>query len=67
LALARALLRPAPWLMLDEPTEALVMGRLDRRLRRTGHGLLLVSHRPAILGLCSRALRLDAHRLPAAA
>ncbi|ARP81113.1 hypothetical protein CAL12_09830 [Bordetella genomosp. 8] len=62
LALARALLRPAPWLVLDEPTEGLdagteqrVIEALDARLGRTGQGLLLVSHRPAPLRLC-RAL-----------
>ncbi len=52
LSLARALLRPAPWLLLDEPsegldawTEALVLKRLARRLDQTGQGLVLVSHR----------------------
>lgn len=65
LSLARALLRPAPWLVLDEPTEgldgqteALVIGRLAQRLARTGQGLLLVSHRPAPLVLCEQVLRL---------
>jgi ATP-binding cassette subfamily C protein CydC len=65
LSLARALLRPAPWLLLDEPTEgldaeteALVMDRLSARLERTGQGLLLVSHRPALLALCERQIRM---------
>lgn len=65
LSLARALLRPAPWLVLDEPTEgldtqteALVIARLAQRLARTGQGLLLVSHRPAPLALCAEVLRL---------
>lgn len=65
LSLARALLRPSPWLVLDEPTEgldsqteALVIARLEQRLARTGQGLLLVSHRPAPLALCDRTLRL---------
>lgn len=63
LGLARAYLRPAPWLVLDEPTEgldaateAVVLERLDQRLQRTGQGLILISHRPAPLGLCDRAL-----------
>ncbi|WP_269716802.1 amino acid ABC transporter ATP-binding/permease protein [Caulobacter sp. NIBR2454] len=63
LALARALLRPAPWLLLDEPTEgldaateALVLDRLDRRLTASGQGLIVVSHRPAPLALCDRLL-----------
>jgi ATP-binding cassette subfamily C protein CydC len=67
LALARALLRPAPWLLLDEPTEgldatteALVVARLERRLKRTGQGLILVSHRSAPRRLCGMTLRLDA-------
>lgn len=65
LALARAYLRPAPWLVLDEPTEGLdretetrLVEALDRRLRRTGQGLILVSHRPRPLTLCTRALEL---------
>ena len=63
LSLARAYLRPAPWLLLDEPTEGLdrqteadVVAALDRRLSRTGQGLVIVSHRPAPLTLCSATL-----------
>ncbi len=59
--LARALLRDAPWLLLDEPTEgldaateALVVERLDTRLKRTGQGLILVGHRPAPRTLCDQ-------------
>ncbi|MCG9915028.1 MAG: ATP-binding cassette domain-containing protein [Phenylobacterium sp.] len=71
LSLARALLRPAPWLVLDEPTEgldgrteALVIDRLSQRLARTGQGLLLVTHRPAPLALCQHrfALAPDSRR-----
>lgn len=57
--LARAYLRAAPWLVLDEPTEGLdavveaqVLERMDRRLTRTGQGLILISHRPAPVGAC---------------
>ena len=63
LGLARAYLRAAPWLVLDEPTEGLdaatearVLERLTARLERTGQGLILVSHRPAPLALCDRRL-----------
>ena len=63
LGLARAYLRPAPWLVLDEPTEGLdaatearVLERLARRLERTGQGLVLISHRPAPLALCDQRL-----------
>ena len=63
LGLARAYLRPAPWLVLDEPTEGLdaatearVLERLAERLAHTGQGLILVSHRPAPLALCDERL-----------
>ncbi|MDO8322168.1 MAG: ATP-binding cassette domain-containing protein [Phenylobacterium sp.] len=65
LSLARALLRPAPWLLLDEPTEGLdvateaaLVAALDRRLTRTGQGLVVVSHRPAPLTLCAARLKM---------
>ena len=67
LALARALVARAPWLLLDEPsegldteTEAAVAARLSARLARTGQGLVLVSHRPAMLALCDRHLPIGA-------
>lgn len=54
LSLARAYLRDAPVLALDEPTEgldlateAIVIARLEARLARTHQGLILVSHRLA--------------------
>ncbi|MDI1281432.1 ATP-binding cassette domain-containing protein [Brevundimonas sp.] len=63
LGLARACLRHAAWLVLDEPTEGLdaatearVLERLDQRLAALGQGLILVSHRPAPLALCDRTL-----------
>ncbi|MBP7705470.1 MAG: ATP-binding cassette domain-containing protein [Caulobacter sp.] len=66
LSLARALLRPAPWLLLDEPTEglddfteALVLRRLRQRLEATGQGLVLVSHRTPPAILVERRIDLD--------
>lgn len=66
LALARAYVSTAPWLLLDEPcegldaaTEALVVERLGARLGRTGQGLIAVSHRPALLDLCDRRVMLE--------
>jgi ATP-binding cassette subfamily C protein CydC len=65
LSLARAYLRRAPWLLLDEPTEGLDSGTeaalvaaLDRRLARTGQGVVIVSQRPHPLTLCPRRMEL---------
>lgn len=67
LTLARAYLRPAPWLLLDEPTEGLdretearVVAALAARLTRTGQGAIIVSHRPAPLEICERVVVLGA-------
>lgn len=66
LALARAYLRQAPVLILDEPTEgldaateALVVQRLEHRLTRTGQGLILISHREAPRRLATDILALQ--------
>lgn len=59
LSLARAFLRPAPWVLLDEPTEGLdadteaaLVAALGLRLEQTGQGVVVVSHRPLPLTLC---------------
>ena len=66
LGLARACLRDAPWLMLDEPTEGLdadtearVLAALDRRLAARGQGLILVSHRAAPMAICDGQVRVN--------
>jgi len=71
LALARAYLRDAPWLLLDEPTEGLdaateatIVARLEQRLARTGQGLVLVSHRPAPTAICERKVEMGAPAQP---
>ncbi len=59
LSVARAFMRAAPWLLLDEPTEgldagaeAVVVARLTARLARRGQGALIVSHRAAPIAEC---------------
>jgi ATP-binding cassette subfamily C protein CydC len=74
LGLARAYLRPAPWMLLDEPTaglddgtEAVVVNRLQARLARTGQGALIVSHRAAPLAICATTLHVSEATSPAPA
>lgn len=66
LGLARAYLKPAPWLLLDEPTEGLdatmetqVLERLDQRLIAKGQGLILISHRRAPVAICNEVIRIE--------
>ncbi|WEK47874.1 MAG: ATP-binding cassette domain-containing protein [Candidatus Andeanibacterium colombiense] len=63
LSLARALLAGRPWLLLDEPSEGLdvateqqLKGNLAAWLDRTQSGLIVVTHRPAMLALADRRL-----------
>lgn len=68
LALARALLAGRRWLLLDEPsegldaaTEARLARSLDAWAARTGTGLVIASHRPALAALAGeRRLALPA-------
>jgi len=64
IALARALLKDAPILLLDEPSEGLdaaterdLVARLAERCK--GKTVLIISHRPACLGLAERVVRMD--------
>lgn len=67
IALSRALLKDAPILLLDEPTEGLdaatereVVARLNERFRGArGTTMLVVSHRPACLALGDSVIRLE--------
>lgn len=65
LSIARALLADRPWLFLDEPsegldadTEARLRTNLDIWLGASRRGLLMITHRPALLSLapCRRAM-----------
>ncbi|MFF5552047.1 thiol reductant ABC exporter subunit CydD [Streptomyces olivaceoviridis] len=70
LALARAFLADRPVLLLDEPTAALdggTEGEVVAAVRRlaAGRTVLLVVHRPALLGVADRVVRLgDAAAVP---
>lgn len=64
IALARALLKNAPVLLLDEPTEGLdpateqqVVAGLSQRIR--GKTVVLITHRPATLSLAGQVVRMD--------
>jgi thiol reductant ABC exporter CydD subunit/thiol reductant ABC exporter CydC subunit len=67
-ALARAFLRDAPIVLLDEPTARLDGGSEAAVLEATrqlvdGRTALLVAHRPALLGLADRVLRVEDGRV----
>ena len=68
IALARAFLKDAPLLILDEPTssvdvktEAVILEAMDRLMR--GRTAFLITHRDSALATCDRQLRLERGRL----
>ncbi|MFF3345745.1 thiol reductant ABC exporter subunit CydD [Streptomyces sp. NPDC002779] len=72
LALARAFLADRPVLLLDEPTAALdgeTEAEIVTTVRRlaVGRTVLLVVHRPALLGTADRVIRLPEPTAPASA
>jgi thiol reductant ABC exporter CydD subunit len=69
-ALARAFLRAAPLLVLDEPTASLDAETEEELLLAleqlvAGRTVILVAHRPALVGLADRVLDLGRVRVPA--
>ncbi|MCW5953071.1 MAG: ABC transporter ATP-binding protein [Propionibacteriaceae bacterium] len=69
LSIARAALRDAPVLVLDEPTsqvdlagEAAILAALDRLAR--GRTVLLIAHRPGAVLAADRAVELEAQKSP---
>ncbi len=72
IALARAFLKDAPIVILDEPTsavdtrtEALIMEALDRLM--AGRTTFIIAHRPSTLEHCTMRIRLEQGRLVAPA
>ncbi|TCC30747.1 thiol reductant ABC exporter subunit CydD [Kribbella speibonae] len=70
IALARAILRDAPLLLLDEPTESVDPATEQALLESlpgafAGRTVVLVTHRPALLQLCDRVVHLDRTAVPA--
>jgi ATP-binding cassette subfamily B protein len=70
ISLARAFLKDAPILILDEPTssvdtksEAVIMGAMERLMR--GRTTFMIAHRPNTLQNCALRLHVEAERVVA--
>lgn len=68
IALARALLKDAPIVILDEPTEGLDLATEEKVVARlatllVGKTVLIITHRPACLVLADRVVWMTPHRL----
>lgn len=66
IAIARALMRRAPAMILDEITSALDMDteqRVLQYLTKLGITCIISTHRPSVLTMCTRAYRLEDGRL----
>ncbi len=63
IAIARALMRKAPILLLDEVTSALDMATEERVLKNLmdlGLTCIVTTHRPSVLSMCTRVYRVEA-------
>ena len=68
LAIARAVISDAPVLLLDEATSALDVATERKVLKNImGHSkkktCILTTHRPSVLGVCSRVYRISDHKI----
>ena len=66
IAIARALMRKAPAMLLDEITSALDMDteqKVLRYLMNLGVTCIVSTHRPSVLTMCTRAYRVDDGRI----
>jgi ABC-type bacteriocin/lantibiotic exporter with double-glycine peptidase domain len=66
IAIARALIRNAPVMLLDEVTSALDQATEERVLENLTHRgvtTILTTHRPSVLSQCSRVYRVQGGRV----
>lgn len=68
IAIARAVIKPAPVLILDEATSSLDIATEETIIRHLKDACrertcVVVTHRPSLLNICTRTLELKAGRL----